>query len=197
MPSNPTGKAVIFSAPSGAGKTTIVRRLLEDATLNLAFSVSATTRSPRGKEVHGHDYYFLSLDAFKARIAAEDLVEWEEVYPGKLYGTLKSELNRLWDKGKTVVFDVDVVGGANLRKKLGDQALAIFIQPPSLDVLRDRLERRGPETQDRVEERLDKAEWDMRQHEKFDRVLVNDVLDEACQTAKGWVRNHTVQTDQP
>lgn len=147
MPSNSTGKAVIFSAPSGSGKTTIVRRLLEDAQLNLAFSVSATTRPPRGKEVHGHDYYFLSSDEFNAQIASGGLVEWEEVYPGKFYGTLTSELNRLWDAGKTVVFDVDVVGGANLREKLGERALAIFIQAPSLDVLRERLERRGTKRQ--------------------------------------------------
>ncbi len=194
MPSNSTGKAVIFSAPSGSGKTTIVRRLLEDAQLNLAFSVSATTRPPRGKEVHGHDYYFLSSDEFNAQIASGGLVEWEEVYPGKFYGTLTSELNRLWDAGKTVVFDVDVVGGANLREKLGERALAIFIQAPSLDVLRERLERRGTETPARVEERMAKAQWEMRQQGKFDRVLVNDQLDEACAMAKEWVHAHTEET---
>jgi guanylate kinase len=194
MPSNSTGKAVIFSAPSGSGKTTIVRRLLEDAQLNLAFSVSATTRPPRGNEVHGHDYYFLSSDEFNAQIASGGLVEWEEVYPGKFYGTLTSELNRLWDAGKTVVFDVDVVGGANLREKLGERALAIFIQAPSLDVLRERLERRGTETPARVEERMAKAQWEMRQQGKFDRVLVNDQLDEACATAKEWVHAHTEET---
>ncbi|HBL37864.1 MAG TPA: guanylate kinase [Flavobacteriales bacterium] len=194
MPSNSTGKAVIFSAPSGSGKTTIVRRLLEDAQLNLAFSVSATTRPPRGKEVHGHDYYFLSSDEFNAQIASGGLVEWEEVYPGKFYGTLTSELNRLWDAGKTVVFDVDVVGGANLREKLGERALAIFIQAPSLDVLRERLERRGTETPARVEERMAKAQWEMRQQGKFDRVLVNDQLDDACAAAKEWVHAHTEET---
>ena len=194
MPSNSTGKAVIFSAPSGSGKTTIVRRLLEDAQLNLAFSVSATTRPPRGKEVHGHDYYFLSSDEFNAQIASGGLVEWEEVYPGKFYGTLTSELNRLWDAGKTVVFDVDVVGGANLRERLGERALAIFIQAPSLDVLRERLERRGTETPARVEERMAKAQWEMRQQGKFDRVLVNDQLDDACAAAKEWVHAHTEET---
>lgn len=188
MPSNTQGKAVIFSAPSGAGKTTIVRHLLECPELNLAFSVSATTRKPRGIEQDGVDYYFLSVEAFQARIDSGALVEWEEVYPGKFYGTLQAELERLWAAGKTVVFDVDVVGGANLRRLLGDRALAIFIQPPSLKVLRQRLESRGTDDPERIEERLAKAKWELEQHVHFDKVLINDDLTTAQAQAVEWLK---------
>jgi len=191
MPSDTHGKAVIFSAPSGAGKTTIVRHLLGHPELNLAFSISATTRPPRGTEQDGVDYHFLTVEAFKARIDSGALLEWEEVYPGKFYGTLHAELERLWAAGKTVVFDVDVVGGANLRRLLGDSALAVFIQPPSLDVLRQRLERRGTDAPERIEERLAKAEWELEQHVHFDKVLINDDLAAAQAQALEWLRAYT------
>jgi len=193
MPSERKRRSVIFSAPSGAGKTTIVRHLLGLPELNLAFSVSATTRALRGSEVHGHDYYFLSQSEFQTHIENGDLVEWEEVYPGKFYGTLKSELERLWEQGKTVVFDVDVVGGSNLKNVLGEDALAIFIQPPSLDVLRSRLEGRGTETQERIEERMAKASWEMEQKVHFDRILINDDLLRACETAEDWIKAYTLE----
>ena len=191
MPSDTHGKAVIFSAPSGAGKTTIVRHLLGHPELNLAFSISATTRPPRGTEQDGVDYHFLTVEAFKARIDSGALLEWEEVYPGKFYGTLHAELERLWAAGKTVVFDVDVVGGANLRRLLGDSALAVFIQPPSLEVLRQRLERRGTDAPERIEERLAKAEWELEQHVHFDKVLINDDLAAAQIQALEWLRAYT------
>jgi guanylate kinase len=191
MPSDTHGKAVIFSAPSGAGKTTIVRYLLGHRELNLAFSISATTRPPRGTEQDGVDYHFLTVEAFKARIDSGALLEWEEVYPGKFYGTLHAELERLWAAGKTVVFDVDVVGGANLRRLLGDSALAVFIQPPSLEVLRQRLERRGTDAPERIEERLAKAEWELEQHVHFDKVLINDDLAAAQIQALEWLRAYT------
>jgi len=193
MPSDKKRRSVIFSAPSGAGKTTIVRHLLGLPELNLAFSVSATTRALRGSEMHGHDYYFLSQSEFQTHIENGDLVEWEEVYPGKFYGTLKSELERLWEQGKTVVFDVDVVGGSNLKNVLGEEALAIFIQPPSLDVLRSRLEGRGTETQERIEERMAKASWEMEQKVHFDRILINDDLLRACETAEDWIKAYTLE----
>lgn len=193
MPSDKKRRSIIFSAPSGAGKTTIVRHLLGLPELNLAFSVSATTRALRGSEEHGHDYYFLSQSEFQTHIENGDLVEWEEVYPGKFYGTLKSELERLWEQGKTVVFDVDVVGGSNLKNVLGEDALAIFIQPPSLDVLRSRLEGRGTETQERIEERMAKASWEMEQKVHFDRILINDDLLRACETAADWIEAYTLE----
>ena len=192
MPSDKKRRSVIFSAPSGAGKTTIVRHLLGLPELNLAFSVSATTRALRGSEVHGHDYYFLTESEFRSHIENGDLVEWEEVYPGKFYGTMKSELDRLWEQGKIVVFDVDVVGGANLKNVLGEEALAIFIQPPSLDALRSRLEGRGTETPERIDERMAKASWEMEQKGHFDRILINDDLSRACDTAAKWVKAYTL-----
>ena len=191
MPSDTHGKAVIFSAPSGAGKTTIVRHLLGHPELNLVFSISATTRPPRGTEQDGVDYYFLTVEAFKARIESGAFLEWEEVYPGKFYGTLHAELERLWAAGKTVVFDVDVVGGANLRRLLGDSALAVFIQPPSLEVLRQRLERRGTDAPERIEERLAKAQWELEQHVHFDKVLINEALAPAQAQALEWLKAYT------
>lgn len=191
MPSDTHGKAVIFSAPSGAGKTTIVRHLLGHPELNLAFSISATTRPPRGTEQDGVDYYFLTVEAFKARIDSGAFLECEEVYPGKFYGTLHAELERLWAAGKTVVFDVDVVGGANLRRLLGDSALAVFIQPPSLEVLRQRLERRGTDAPERIEERLAKAQWELEQHVHFDKVLINEALAPAQAQALEWLKAYT------
>ena len=190
MPSELKGKAIVFSAPSGAGKTTIVRHLLENSGLSLGFSVSATSRDPRGVEQDGIDYYFKSIEAFKACIARGELVELEEVYPGKYYGTLKSELERLWETGKTVLFDVDVVGGIKLRKALGANALSIFVQPPSIGVLRTRLEQRGTESPERLKERMEKASWEWEQSVHFDRILVNDNLQHACNEAIDMVKSH-------
>ena len=178
------GKALIVSAPSGSGKTTIVRRLLGDADLALGFSVSATTRAPRGDEVDGVDYHFMDAAAFQKRLEAGDFVEWEEVYPGRFYGTLKSELERLWSAGLTPVFDIDVVGGAKLRSLLGPSALALFIRTPSIETLQERLERRGTDAVEVIAERVAKAaeEWTHAPH--FDHEVINDDLEKACEDAK-------------
>ena len=194
MPSESQGKAIVFSAPSGAGKTTIVRHLFEHSGLALGCSVSATTREPRGIEQDGSDYYFKTIEAFQACIAREELVECEEVYPGKYYGTLKSELERLWKAGKTVLFDVDVVGGIALRKALGPKALSIFVQPPSMEVLQMRLEQRGTESPERIKERMEKASWEWEQSVYFDRILVNDNLQDACQEAIEMAKSHVDNT---
>ena len=185
-----SGKAVIFSAPSGSGKTTIVRHLLENSGLPLGFSISATTRSARGKELNGEDYFFMTVPDFEKRIANGDLVEWEEVYEGVYYGTLKSELERLWSAGKTVLFDVDVVGGLKLRETLGDNALAIFVQPPSLKELRARLEKRGTDSKERIDERMEKAEWEWKKSAQFDHIVVNKELKVACEEAASLVKGH-------
>ncbi len=176
------GKLIIFSAPSGSGKTTIVRHLL-DRIPSLAFSISATSRPPRGKEEHGKDYYFLSADEFKSRVAANEFLEWEEVYTGTSYGTLKSEVERLWAKGKQVVFDIDVVGGANLKKQFPDQTLAIFVQAPNLGELEKRLRGRGTDSEEKINERLAKARQEMEYAKDFDAVLVNDDLQRAQEEA--------------
>lgn len=188
------GKAVIFSAPSGSGKTTIVRYLLEHVGAPMGFSVSATTRAIRGSERNGVDYHFMSLEEFKSRVAAGEFVEWEEVYPGRCYGTLKSELRRMWDRKETALFDVDVEGGVNLRKALGDQALSVFIQPPSLEALRERLEGRGTDSPEFIEERLQKATKELKFADQFDVVLINDQLDEACEKAVALVRAFLAET---
>ena len=145
------GKVIIFSAPSGSGKSTIVNYLLSRG-LGLEFSISATCRSPRGEERHGKEYYFFSTDEFRQKIDKDDFLEWEQVYPGCYYGTLKSELERIWAKGHTVVFDVDVVGGVNIKKIFGERALSIFVQAPSVEVLRQRLESRGTDSAEKIEE---------------------------------------------
>jgi guanylate kinase len=184
------GKAVIFSAPSGAGKTTIVRHLLEKSGLPLGFSISATTRPARGNEQDGHDYFFMELSQFKTHLTNGDLVEWEEVYDGVFYGTLKSELERLWADGKTVLFDVDVVGGLKLKEALGKRALSIFVQPPSLDELRKRLEGRGTDSEERIAERMEKAKWEWEKNVEFDCVLINQDLALACNEAQEMVLTH-------
>ena len=194
MPSELKGKAIVFSAPSGAGKTTIVRHLIEHSVLSLGVSVSATTRNPRGSEQNGIDYHFKSIEGFQASIAREELVEWEEVYPGKYYGTLKSELERLWQAGKTVLFDVDVVGGMALRKALGPVALSVFVQPPNMKVLQSRLERRGTESPERLNERMEKASWEWEQSVHFDKILINDDLQMACDEAVEIVKKHVNST---
>ena len=172
-PSN--GKCIIVSAPSGAGKTTIVHALMKQISA-LSFSISACSRKPRGNEKDGEDYFFIGPEEFKKRISEQAFVEWEEVYPEHYYGTLKSEVEKLWKQGKVVVFDVDVVGGLNLKKKFGENALALFIQPPNLTVLGQRLRSRNTETEVRVQQRLKKADWEIEQSSNFDHVILNDVL---------------------
>ena len=182
------GKVIIFSAPSGSGKSTVVNYLLSKD-LGLEFSVSATSRAPRGEEKHGKEYYFFSADEFKKRIEAENFLEWEEVYPGCFYGTLKSEAERIWKAGHTVVFDVDVVGGVNIKKIFGDQALSVFIKAPSVDTLRQRLIGRGTDSMEKIEQRVAKAEYEMTFADKFDVVIVNDNLDTALAEAERAVRD--------
>lgn len=176
------GKIVIFSAPSGSGKTTIVKHLLSKG-LKLEFSVSACSRAPRGQEKDGVDYHFLTVDEFKKRIDNDEFVEWEEVYAGRFYGTLKSELTRIWGKGNHVLFDVDVKGGVNLKKKFGDNALSVFVMPPSVEELRKRLIGRATDSAEEIEKRVAKAEEEISYANQFDLTIVNDVLDVACQQA--------------
>lgn len=181
------GRLVILSAPSGAGKTSIVRHLLASG-LPLAFSVSATTRPPREGEVHGRDYWFLTVDDFKGSIRAGDFVEWEEVYPGRFYGTLRSELERIWGEGRHALFDIDVIGGLDLKELYQDRALAIFVKPPSVEALEQRLRERGTENGDTLRMRIDKAVHELAYEDRFDTVIVNDDLSTACAEAEALVR---------
>ena len=180
-------KVIIFSAPSGSGKSTIVSHLL-GLGLGLEFSVSATSRAPRGQEQDGREYYFFSPEEFKRRIDAGEFLEWEEVYAGCYYGTLRSELERIWAKGHTVVFDVDVVGGTNIKRIFGERALAVFVQAPSVEELRRRLEGRGTDAPEKIEQRLAKAEYEMTFRDRFDVVVVNDDLRTALADAEREVR---------
>lgn len=173
------GKLIIFSAPSGSGKTTIVKHLLSKKP-NLGFSISACTRDKRGRmEEHGKDYYFLTPEDFKTRIDNDEFVEWQEVYPGAFYGTLKSEIERIWETGKHVIFDVDVKGGLNLKNYYKERALAVYVKPPSLEVLEERLRSRNTETDESISARLFKVKFEMSFESKFDTVLVNDNLEQA------------------
>ena len=172
------GKLVIISAPSGAGKSTIVRHLL-DSDLKLEFSISATTRIMREGEMNGRDYYFLTPEEFRNNISNDEFVEWEEVYEDHMYGTLKSELDRIWAAGKNVLFDVDVMGGINLKKIFGSQALSIFIKPPSIDELEARLVKRGTDSVEKIKMRIAKARSEMEYAIKFDRIVINDNLEKA------------------
>jgi len=181
-------KAIIISAPSGAGKTTIVRHLLE-TNPRLEFSVSACSRPKRGSEVDGHDYFFLSVDEFRRKIKNNEFLEWEEVYPGSYYGTLRSEQERIWNSGKVPVFDVDVVGGDNLKKHFGDSALAIFIRPPSMQVLEQRLRDRATDDEESLQKRLAKAEQEMAYAAKFDAIVVNDDLERAIAETEELIGN--------
>jgi guanylate kinase len=182
------GKVIIISAPSGAGKSTIIRHLL-DCGVNLEFSVSATTRPPRGQEKNGKDYYFLSVEEFKEKINRGEFVEWEEVYENQFYGTLKSELQRIWAHGKHILFDVDVKGGISLKKIFGDRALSVFIMPPSLKELEVRLVRRGTDSMEKIRMRLEKAETEMKFTNRFDCIIVNDDVEKAKCEAYTVVRN--------
>lgn len=172
------GKVVIFSAPSGSGKTTIVKQLLQRYP-RFEFSISATSRAPRGVEQHGVDYYFLSQEEFAAKVAEDAFVEWEEVYAGTSYGTLKSEVERIWAKGNVILFDVDVLGGINLKRIFGVDACSIFIMPPSIEELRRRLEGRGTDAPEVIEKRVAKASLELTKAPEFDHTVVNDRLEEA------------------
>lgn len=176
-------KAVIFCAPSGSGKTTIVKHLLT-VNPNLMFSVSACTRKQRVNEIYGKDYYFLSLEEFKKRIAQDRFLEYEEVYDGNFYGTLKSEIERIWELGKTVVFDVDVVGGLNIKKYFGNNALAVFVKPPNVKVLEERLRYRSTETEETISMRISKAIHELDYENSFECVLLNENLNQALQQAE-------------
>lgn len=178
------GKLIIFSAPSGSGKTTIVRHLLGKENLNLAFSVSATSRPKRGKEKNGEHYYFLSLSEFKNHIKNDDFLEWEEVYRDNFYGTLKTEVERLWAEGKNVIFDIDVVGGLRIKKKFPEQTLAVFVKPPSIDELKIRLKKRSTESDDKINMRIAKASVELATAPQFDTVIKNYDLDTALAEAE-------------
>ena len=184
------GKLIIFSAPSGAGKTTIVRHLL-DKDLNLEFSVSATSRAPRPNEINGKDYYFLTENEFKQKIDNNEFLEWEEVYKGVFYGSLKSEVERIRNLGKNVIFDVDVVGGLNIKKFYGYEALAIFVQPPSIEELRKRLISRSTETEEKIQMRIAKAEHELSFASQFDKLVTNNDLEQACREAENLIREFT------
>lgn len=183
---NKNGKCIIFSAPSGAGKTTIVHYLLREIP-SLAFSISACSREPRGRELPGIDYHYFSVADFKKKIENNEFVEWEEVYPDNFYGTLKSEIEKSWANNKVVVFDVDAEGGINLKKIFGNQSLAIFIKPPSLFVLEQRLRNRRTESEENIKMRIEKANREMERASLFDYVLLNDNLENACKEIKGKV----------
>ena len=175
------GKIIIISAPSGCGKSTIINALLKRGEIDMQFSVSATNRPPRDGEVHGVNYYFLTDDDFKKAISQGDFVEYEEVYPGRYYGTLKSEIARIVDGGHNVVLDIDVKGGVNVKRMYGDEAVSVFIQPPSVEALRSRLVGRGTETEDAIEQRVARAEFEIGYAPQFDHTVVNDDLTEAIE----------------
>ncbi len=177
------GKLIVFSAPSGSGKTTIVKHLLAQPDLDLEFSISCTTRAPRGQEVNGEDYYFISWEEFKKHIKAEDFVEWEEVYTDNFYGTLQAEVERIWAKGKHVIFDIDVAGGLRIKKKFPEETLAVFVKPPSVDELKRRLKQRSTESEDKINMRIAKAHVELATAPQFDTIIKNYDLDTAKEEA--------------
>ena len=186
---NKQGKLIVFSAPSGSGKTTIVRHLLGIEDLNLEFSISATSRDKRGTEVDGKDYYFLSAKAFKNKIKNEEFLEWEEVYRDNFYGTLKTEVERIWALGKHVIFDIDVSGGLRIKRKFPEQTLAIFVKPPSIDELKIRLKKRKTESDEKISMRVAKASAELATAPLFDEIVVNDNLENAFKDAEALVKN--------
>lgn len=173
------GKLIVFSAPSGSGKTTLVRHLLQQEELDLEFSISATSREKRGNETDGKDYYFLDTQAFKNRIKNDEFLEWEEVYRDNFYGTLKTEVKRIWAKGKNVIFDIDVSGGLRIKRKFPDQTIAIFVKPPSIDELKIRLKKRQTESNDKINMRIAKASAELATAPLFDVIVINDDLEKA------------------
>ncbi len=183
------GKLIVFSAPSGSGKTTIVRHLLNQEEFGLEFSISATSREARGNEIDGEDYYFMSAQKFKQKIKADEFLEWEEVYINNFYGTLKSEVARIWAKGKHVIFDIDVAGGLRIKKKFPEQTLAVFIKPPDINELIIRLKQRGEESQDKIAMRVAKAPTEMATAPQFDTIILNDDLPTALQDAENLVKD--------
>ncbi len=182
------GKLLIFSAPSGSGKSTIVQHLMK-LELGLAFSISATSRLPRKGEQDGQAYYFISPALFRKKIENGEFIEWEEVYNKQYYGTLRSEVERIWNKGEHALFDIDVVGGLNLKMVYGDKACSIFVKPPSIEVLEQRLKNRGTDDEDALKKRIGKAEHEMKYAPQFDHIVVNDSLEEALSNAESLVRN--------
>ena len=186
------GKLLVFSAPSGSGKTTIVRHLLEQKDLNLEFSISAASREPRGEEINGKDYYFISTADFKKHIKADDFLEWEEVYRDNFYGTLKSEVNRIWANGKNVIFDIDVAGGLRIKSKFPSETLAVFVKPPSIDELKIRLKKRSTENDDKINMRIAKASVELATAPQFDKIIKNYDLDiaknDAYELVKAFLR---------
>lgn len=189
MVKDKTGKLIVFSAPSGSGKTTIVQHLLKQEDLNLEFSVSATSREPRVHEIHGKDYYFISLKEFKQHIKNGDFLEWEEVYRDNFYGTLHSEVQRIWNMGKNVIFDIDVVGGLRIKKKYPEITQSVFVKPPSVDELKIRLKKRKTESDERINMRVAKASIEMATAPQFDHILINNDLDTALTNAHKLVKD--------
>jgi len=187
-----SGKLIIFSAPSGAGKSTIVHHIL-GCGFNLEFSVSATSRAPRGNEVHGVDYYYLTPEEFRSKIRKNEFLEYEEVYPDSFYGTLRSEVQRITGQGRNVVFDIDVLGGINIKKQYDEQALALFVAPPSIEVLHQRLISRGTDTPEMIAKRIGKAEFELSFAPQFDKVVVNDDLEEAKKEAERLIREFLIK----
>lgn len=186
------GKLIVFSAPSGSGKTTIVKYLLAQDELKLDFSISATSREPRDNEIDGKDYYFLDLSSFKQKIKNDEFLEWEEVYRDNFYGTLKSEIKRIWDLGKNVIFDIDVVGGLDIKRIYPDRTLAVFVQPPSIEELKIRLKKRKTETDDKINMRVAKASIELATAPQFDHIIVNNNLSTALEDAYALVEDYVM-----
>ena len=189
------GKLIVFSAPSGSGKTTIVKYLLRQEELNLEFSISATSREKRGQEVHAKDYYFLSAKEFKSKIKADEFLEWEEVYRDNFYGTLKTEVERIWALGKHVIFDIDVSGGLRIKRKFPEQTLAVFVKPPSIDELKIRLKKRKTESEDKINMRVAKASAELATAPLFDVIIENDKLERALNEAYSIVANFILEKE--
>jgi guanylate kinase len=188
------GKLIVFSAPSGSGKTTIVRHLLAQEKLNLEFSVSATSREARGEEKNGEDYYFLNIEQFKKHMKNNDFLEWEEVYRDNFYGTLKTEVERIWAMGKNVIFDIDVVGGLRIKRKFPHRTLAVFVKPPSVEELKIRLKKRKTESDEKINMRIAKASVEMATAPRFDFIIENDELSKALIEAEDLVEKHISKT---